>query len=91
MINIQLSQLFVSYVQYLNEYNNLEEFIVEYDEIDRKNIRGFCGIEFTYQGVYYRMCREPIAEEKLPTLPNGHKGHYHVVLVCGFNNIIVTN
>ena len=65
----------------VNEYNNLEEFIVEYDEIDRKNIRGFCGIEFTYQGVYYRMCREPIAEEKLPTLPNGHKGHYHVVIV----------
>ena len=27
----------------VNEYNNLEEFIVEYDEIDRKNIRGFCG------------------------------------------------
>ena len=52
-----------------------------YDAIDRKNIQGFCGIEFTYQGVYYRMCREPIAEEKLPTLPNGHKGHYHVVIV----------
>jgi len=73
----------------VNEYNNLEEFIVEYDEIDRKDIRGFCGIEFTYHGVYYRMCREPISEEKLPTLPNGNKAHYDVMIVHWKNDLWV--
>ncbi len=65
----------------INEYNNLQEFIEEYDEIDRKNIRGFMGIEFTYHGTYYRMCREPLPEDQLPTLANGHKGHYRIVIV----------
>ena len=65
----------------LNEYNNLQEFIEEYDELDRKNIRSFMGIEFTYHGTYYRMCREPLNDDDLPTLPNGRKGHYRVIIV----------
>ena len=47
-----------------NEYNNLNEFIYEYDSgrhssIDDNHGRKFMGIEFKYKNIYYRMCREP--------------------------------
>ena len=64
-----------------NEYTSLQEFREEYDGISYKKHRSFIGIEFTYHDVYYRMCREPLVDEHLPTLPNGNKGHYNVVIV----------
>ena len=64
-----------------NEYTSLQEFREEYDGISYKKHRSFIGIEFTYHDVYYRMCREPLRDEQLPTLPNGNKGHYRVVIV----------
>lgn len=46
----------------INEYNNLDEFIDEYatgksfswQNSDHKE--RYMGIEFSYKGVYYRMC-----------------------------------
>lgn len=64
-----------------NEYNNLQEFIEEYDGKKYKAHRSFIGIEFTYRNIYYRMCREPLADDELPTLSDGTKGHYRVVIV----------
>ena len=64
-----------------NEYTSLQEFREEYDGISYKKHRSFIGIEFTYHDVYYRMCREPLVDEHLPSLPNGNKGHYNVVIV----------
>ena len=52
----------------VNEYQNLNEFIYEYDSgrysSDENCGRKFMGIEFLYKKVYYRMCREPIDDEK---------------------------
>ncbi len=70
----------------LNEYNNLEEFIDEYatgksfswQNEDLKE--RFMGIEFSYKGVYYRMCREPSYEENLPILEDGRRGRYDVMI-----------
>ncbi len=64
-----------------NEYNNLQEFCEEYDGNEYKSHQSFIGIEFTYNGKYYRMCREPLSEEDFPVLPDGRKGRYHVVQV----------
>lgn len=51
-----------------NEYNNLDEFIYEYDSgrrsSDGNHKRKFMGIEFLNNGVYYRMCREPLDDRK---------------------------
>ena len=73
----------------VNEYNSLEEFIDEYStgksfswqNSDHKE--RFMGIEFTYNNVYYRMCREPIEDSKLPILQNGRIGRYDV-MICHF-------
>jgi len=52
----------------INEYNNLDEFIYEYDSgrhsSNEDHGRKFMGIEFLYKNDYYRMCREPIDDEK---------------------------
>ena len=64
-----------------NEYNNLQEFVEEYDGKDYKAHQSFIGIEFTYHGVYYRMCREPGPKSWWPILPDGLKGRYRVVIV----------
>lgn len=64
-----------------NEYVNLKEFLEEYDGKVYKSHQSFIGIEFTYHGIYYRMCREPGPESWWPTLPNGTKGRYRVVIV----------
>ena len=58
----------------INEYNNLDEFIDEYatgksfswQNPDYKE--RFMGIEFSYKGVYYRMCREPGEDDEMPKL-----------------------
>lgn len=70
----------------INEYNNLQEFIYEYesgrslpsDNIDRQK---FMGIEFKFNGVYYRMCREPMDESNVVMLPNGKIGQYDVMIL----------
>ena len=64
-----------------NEYQNLKEFCEEYDGREYPDHQSFIGIEFTYHGVYYRMCREPLPDSELPTLPDGRKGRYRVVIV----------
>lgn len=70
----------------INEYNNLQEFIYEYesgrslpsDNLDRQK---FMGIEFKFNGVYYRMCREPIDESNVVMLQNGKIGQYDVMIL----------
>ena len=70
----------------MNEYTNLEEFIYEYesgrsipsDNLDRQK---FMGIEFKYNDVYYRMCREPLDENEKVTLSDGRIGQYDVILL----------
>ena len=69
----------------VNEYNNLKEFIYEYDSgrhssIDNSHGRKF-GIEFCYNGVYYRMCREPMEDSERPRLKNCSLGFYQVTIM----------
>ena len=73
-----------------NEYNSLQEFIEEYDGKEYKDHQSFMGIEFTYHSIYYRMCAEPLyfgdghghmLPVDFPTLPDGRKGRYDVVIV----------
>lgn len=74
----------------INEYNSLEEFRNEYAigkvfswESD-DGLTHYMGIEFSYKGVYYRMCREPEVvgddDDWLPILPNGKRAHYDVMI-----------
>lgn len=70
----------------INEYNSLDEFIDEYykgvempwQSSDGK--RRYMGIEFSYKGVYYRMCREPGEDDEMPKLPDGRIGRYDVMI-----------
>lgn len=65
----------------INEYNNLDEFIYEYDS-DRDVCNGkFIGIEFLYNGIYYRMCREPLWGCEEIILSDGRKGRYDVMVL----------
>ena len=64
-----------------NEYHRLQEFIEEYDGKEYKAHQSFSGSEFTYHGVYYRMCREPERESLWPNFSDGTKGRSRVVLV----------
>ena len=64
-----------------NEYHSLQEFVEEYDGKEYKDQQSFIGIEFTYNNVYYRMCREPFPPDAFPILPDGRKGRYRVVIV----------
>ncbi len=63
-----------------NEYTSIDTFIDEYatgksfswqspDGVER-----FMGIEFLYNGHYYRLCNEPKGCE-----PEGARGQFHVV------------
>lgn len=69
----------------INEYNSFEDFYYEYaygpafSWEDENHIRRFMGIEFKYNGRYYRMCREPLTEEEYPVLPDGRIGLYDVM------------
>ena len=68
----------------VNEYKELKDFIYEYesgrsiptDNLDRQK---FMGIEFKYNDVYYRMCREPLDENEKVTLSDGRTGQYDVI------------
>lgn len=66
----------------INEYNNLEEFIDEYATgpqmpwQSKDGKRRYMGLEFTYNGVYYRLCREPGNETGMPKLQDGRIGRY---------------
>lgn len=70
----------------INEYDNLDEFIDEYykgaempwQSVDGK--RRYMGIEFSYKGVYYRMCREPGKDKEMPKLKDGRIGRYDVMI-----------
>ena len=42
--------------------------------------RRYMGIEFSYKGVYYRMCREPGEDDEMPKLPDGRIGRYDVMI-----------
>ncbi|MGM9946507.1 hypothetical protein [Floccifex sp.] len=70
----------------INEYNCLDEFVDEYNkgvEMPWQNSDGkrrYMGIEFTYKGVYYRMCREPGEDDEMPKLSNGKIGRYDVMI-----------
>lgn len=44
----------------INQYKNLDEFIFEYNDYRDPSNGKFMGIEFKYNGKYYRMCREPL-------------------------------
>ena len=46
----------------------MEDFIYEYESgqsipVDNLDRQKFMGIEFKYNNVYYRMCREPLDEQ----------------------------
>lgn len=66
----------------INEYNNIEEFIDEYSSgpempwQSKDGKRRYMGIEFSYHGVYYRLCREPGEDADMPKLGNGRIGRY---------------
>ena len=42
--------------------------------------RRYMGIEFSYKGVYCRMCREPGEDDEMPKLPDGRIGRYDVMI-----------
>lgn len=65
-----------------NIYNSLDEFIDEYAygksfswQNDDKKQR-FMGIDFSYKGIVYRMCREPGEDNEMPRLNEGKVGRY---------------
>ena len=69
----------------INEYKTLEEFIYEYSKgrefsWENEDLRErYMGIEFSYNGIFYRMCREPYDREHTPTLDNGKPGVYKLM------------
>lgn len=65
----------------VNEFNDLQEFIDEYDYASEKDCEKHIGIEFEYKSVYYRVCREPLPEEQLPVLEDGRLGRYSVQII----------
>ncbi len=71
----------------INEYNDLSEFIDEYATgksfswQNKDHKERYMGIEFSYNDVYYRMCREPGEDSEMPILPDGRIGRYDV-MVC---------
>ena len=73
-------------VMRINEYANLNEFIYEYETgrsipADNLDKQKYMGIEFRYNDVYYRMCREPQDENNAVTLPDGRTGRYDVMIL----------
>ena len=70
----------------VNEFIELKDFIYEYesgrsipaDNLDRQK---FMGIEFKYNDVYYRMCREPLDENEKVIFSDGRTGQYDVILL----------
>ena len=71
----------------INEYQSLAEFIDEYSvgtEMpwdSREGKRRYMGIEFSYNGIYYRMCREPGPDDMMPILQDGRIGRYDVMIM----------
>ena len=70
-----------------NEYNSLEEFIFEYckgresSSENPEHRQRFMGIEFSYKGIFYRMCREPIDDGQPPLSGTEKKGQYNVMIM----------
>ena len=65
----------------INEFNNLQEFIDEYDFKSKAECEKHIGIEFTYNNIYYRMCCEPLDISEFPILNDGKIGRYDVNIV----------
>lgn len=65
----------------INEFNNLQEFIDEYDFLSTKDCEKHIGIEFVYKDTNYRVCCEPLDDAQLPILANGRKGRYDVNII----------
>ena len=63
-----------------NEYKSLDSFIYEYADgkafswQDPNGIERFMGLEFCFEGHYYRLCREPI-----DCVPKEASGRFHVM------------
>ena len=52
----------------INQYKNLQDFINEYDDLYHGElVEKLIGIDFKYKDNFYRMCKEPISEDLLPT------------------------
>lgn len=68
----------VQFKMRINEYADMNQFIYEYDRgrrpSDETHERRFMGIEFLHDGVYYRMCREPLPDDIKP-------GYYQVYIM----------
>ncbi len=65
-----------------NEYASLQEFCQEYDEnYYNEDVEKHMGIEFIFNEVYYRLCREPLDDSQLPVLSNGKKAKIDVNIV----------
>ena len=70
----------------INEYNDLSEFIDEYATgksfswQNKDHKERYMGIEFSYNDVYYRMCREPGKDSEMPILPDGRISRYDVMI-----------
>jgi hypothetical protein len=66
----------------INEYTSLQAFCQEYDENRYNNeVEKHIGLEFIFNQVYYRMCREPLNENELPILNDGKKAKFDVNIV----------
>lgn len=70
----------------INEYASLNEFVYEYETgrsipADNLDKHKYMGIEFRYNDVCYRMCREPLDENDMVILPDGRTGRYDVMIL----------
>ena len=71
----------------INEYNNLDEFIFEYckgresSSDNPEQRQRFMGIEFSYNGVFYRMCREPLEQESSANNNAQNPGIYNLMIM----------
>lgn len=78
----------------INEYNNLNEFIDEYATgksfswQNNDHREKFMGLDFFYNNICYRICREPNAESELPILSNGKVGRYCTYIMHNMMNDI---
>ena len=62
----------------------LDEFINEYDDYRNPAEGKFMGIEFSYSGNFYRMCREPLDVCKQHILDDGTMLEYDVMLIHNY-------
>lgn len=67
----------------INEYNNLEEFTSQYCGWWDPSEGKWLGLEFKYNGKYYRFHTGIIGEKDKMILPNGKQGKFSVYkIIC---------